>query len=457
MKHTLFKVPIVICVLLVVGCSQAQPTPIPPTEVPASTVPATIKSLEILTLAGDAKDVRALVRGELPDGCYQVDAPKVAQEGDRFEIELSGSRPAGATCPASPVEFERVIPLAVAGLEEGEYQVVIGSSKQAFSLSAPESTLVAQEPNPDTPTPEPPSDNPAPTPEPPGPQPTQQTAGSASAGATGCEDKAAFYKDVTIPDNTIFEEGEEFVKTWRIRNEGTCTWSPDYQISFAGGDAMNAPISSPMPQAAPGDIVDISVPMRAPTSGGAYTGFWEFISPSGNHFGVHANKVDKIWVKIAVKESDFQTVALVVTGPSSGCELAPDDGVANTLLGLINGARRTAGFRELSLQSQLTAAALAHSRDMACNDFLDHVGTDGKTWRERIKAQGYNYSAAAENIYVGNPSFGGGAQGAFDWWMNSQIHRDNILNRKVSQIGIAYVYLASSQYGGYYTLVFANP
>ena len=41
--------------------------------------------------------------------------------------------------------------------------------------------------------------------------------------------------------------------------------------------------------------------------------------------------------------------------------------------------------------------------------------------------------------------------------MNSQIHRDNILDPNVSQIGIAYVFNAASTYGGYYTLVFASP
>jgi uncharacterized protein YkwD len=94
---------------------------------------------------------------------------------------------------------------------------------------------------------------------------------------------------------------------------------------------------------------------------------------------------------------------------------------------------------------------------MACNDFISHNGSDGSTWYDRIKAQGYaNYSSARENIYVGNPAFGGDAQGAFTWWMNSKIHHDNILYPTVTELGIAYVFNQNSTYAGYYTLDLAR-
>ncbi len=94
---------------------------------------------------------------------------------------------------------------------------------------------------------------------------------------------------------------------------------------------------------------------------------------------------------------------------------------------------------------------------MACNDFIDHAGSDGSTWFDRVSAQGYTYAYASENIYVGDPAFGGTPQGAFEWWMNSQVHRDNILYPDVSEIGVGYVFRPGSTYGGYYTLVFAKP
>src|SRR6478609_8802676 len=37
-------------------------------------------------------------------------------------------------------------------------------------------------------------------------------------------DSAEFMDDVTIPDGTIVKTGETFIKTWRFKNIGTCTW-----------------------------------------------------------------------------------------------------------------------------------------------------------------------------------------------------------------------------------------
>ena len=127
------------------------------------------------------------------------------------------------------------------------------------------------------------------------------------------------------------------------------------------------------------------------------------------------------------------------------------------ILSLINAARGDAGLKPLAMQSQLNAAALAHSTDMACFDYVSHIGTDGTDWFRRIAAQGYPYAVALENIYVGNPAFGGDAQGAFTWWMNSPIHHANIMNPQVTQVGISYVFKPDSGYGGYYTLNLAQP
>ena len=45
---------------------------------------------------------------------------------------------------------------------------------------------------------------------------------------------------------------------------------------------------------------------------------------------------------------------------------------------------------------------------------------------------------------------------AMNWWMNSEVHRNNILSAKLTQIGIAYA-LNPQTGAGYYTLVFAVP
>jgi hypothetical protein len=100
-------------------------------------------------------------------------------------------------------------------------------------------------------------------------------------------DKGAFVADVTVPDGTSYTAGTTFVKTWRLQNVGTCTWTPAYQIVFAGGNSLGAPTSFNIPTFVnPGTTVDISAQMQAPSTPGSFEGFWELLDPNGNTFGV---------------------------------------------------------------------------------------------------------------------------------------------------------------------------
>jgi hypothetical protein len=53
--------------------------------------------------------------------------------------------------------------------------------------------------------------------------------------ATGCSDQAAFVTDVTVPDGADFSPDENFTKTWRMKNAGTCTWTSSYALVFIMG------------------------------------------------------------------------------------------------------------------------------------------------------------------------------------------------------------------------------
>jgi len=140
--------------------------------------------------------------------------------------------------------------------------------------------------------------------------------------------------------------------------------------------------------------------------------------------------------------------------PTSGiCNPSGNGGLESSLIQLINQERQSRDIGTLSQQSQLTAAARVHSEDMACNDFVSHTGSDGSLPWDRARAQGYNYSAIAENIFAGSSS----AQSIFNGWMNSPGHRDNMLNPTYTEIGIGYQYWADSTYRAYTTAVFAKP
>ncbi len=130
----------------------------------------------------------------------------------------------------------------------------------------------------------------------------------ASARAT-C-DWAQFVTDVTVPDGTIFQPGATFTKTWRLKNIGTCTWTPSYSMVFVSGTQMGNTTTVSMPGTiAPGQTVDVSVPMTAPTTAGNYTGYWKFKNPSGVQFGIGYYASGSWWVQISVQGSSQTGVA----------------------------------------------------------------------------------------------------------------------------------------------------
>ena len=144
------------------------------------------------------------------------------------------------------------------------------------------------------------------------------------------------------------------------------------------------------------------------------------------------------------------------TATTSSCVYSGNASFESTLVSLINQERSNQGISPLVVSSQLTAAARQHSRDMACNDFFSHTGSDGSSPFQRIAWSGFSFTAAAENIYAGSGSFNSPQQ-AFNSWMNSPGHRTNMLNATYTHIGVGYIYCASSTYGGYFTADFARP
>ncbi len=118
-----------------------------------------------------------------------------------------------------------------------------------------------------------------------------------------CTDKAIFREDVSIPDNTIITAGEPFSKTWKLQNIGSCTWDEDYNLVFVNGDQLDAPDSIPVTTTVePGDEVDFSIPLVAPTEAGVYRAEWKILNPDGFLFGIGPGSDRAFWVQISVED-----------------------------------------------------------------------------------------------------------------------------------------------------------
>jgi hypothetical protein len=100
-------------------------------------------------------------------------------------------------------------------------------------------------------------------------------------------DNFLFISDVTIPDGTEMAPGETFEKTWRIQNTGPCTWNAGYVIVPGWGDIMSGPYSKNIPVVVnPGDMLDMSITLAAPTTPGTYFGAWRMQNDRGTNFGI---------------------------------------------------------------------------------------------------------------------------------------------------------------------------
>lgn len=114
-------------------------------------------------------------------------------------------------------------------------------------------------------------------------------------------DAAEFVADVTYPDGSLVGRGNPFTKTWRIRNTGTCTWTPAYSLIFVSGERLGGKNAVALPaNVGPGRTVDVSVQLTAPNQEGRYRGYWKLRSAAGFDFGFGLTGESTIYVDVSV-------------------------------------------------------------------------------------------------------------------------------------------------------------
>jgi hypothetical protein len=121
--------------------------------------------------------------------------------------------------------------------------------------------------------------------------------------------------DITIPDDSQITAGNSFIKTWKLVNTGSCTWTTSYSANFFYGERMGAPESVPLEaNVLPAQSVEISIEMIAPSSPGTYQGNWKLMNPAGELFGIGPNGDLPFWVRIVVPENPSNTATPSATG-----------------------------------------------------------------------------------------------------------------------------------------------
>ena len=109
-------------------------------------------------------------------------------------------------------------------------------------------------------------------------------------------DSMQFVADVSVPDNTNMAPGQDFLKTWRVKNTGSCPWGAGYGLVYAEyQDEMEGQPQPLTEVVQPGQEVEISVQFTAPDEIGEYLSAWQMENPAGVTFE------DIIFVRIIVQ------------------------------------------------------------------------------------------------------------------------------------------------------------
>lgn len=181
---------------------------------------------------------------------------------------------------------------------------------------------------------------------------------------------------------------------------------------------------------------------------------------SNGSLGDHAGSAPAAAVAPAPQPASTRTAMLDDRAPSGSTTKAPPGALADrnytrTSLDvkraqkIINDYRRKNGLKPLTVDAQLTAAAKAHSLDLAKWDRISHYGSDGSNPWDRVRRAGYKASLAAENVGTGQVTI----EEVFKGWRNSPGHNKNLLLKDARHMGIALVYDAKTEFKTFWTLV----
>lgn len=137
-----------------------------------------------------------------------------------------------------------------------------------------------------------------------------------------CNNKVRSINDISIKDGSKLAPNEIFRKTWSLKNGGTCIWDQGYTLIFSGGDAMGGKRIVNIPRTVyPGERVEISIDLQAPSIPGHYRGYYMLQDSLGYTFGYGSYANTAFWVDIYVDGS-------LTPKSDAALELKTDEGEA---------------------------------------------------------------------------------------------------------------------------------
>ncbi|MGG1661060.1 CAP domain-containing protein [Brevibacillus sp. NRS-1366] len=105
---------------------------------------------------------------------------------------------------------------------------------------------------------------------------------------------------------------------------------------------------------------------------------------------------------------------------------------AKQVADLVNQERAKAGLKPVQMDAALSKVALAKAADMSNNNYFDHTSPTYGSPFDMMKQFGISFMTAGENIAMGQRS----PEEVMNQWMNSEGHRQNIMNPAFTKIGV---------------------
>nr|WP_307067832.1 SafA/ExsA family spore coat assembly protein [Alkalibacillus filiformis] len=122
--------------------------------------------------------------------------------------------------------------------------------------------------------------------------------------------------------------------------------------------------------------------------------------------------------------------------------------IEDEVIRITNEMRQQHGLQPLKSDWQLSRVARYKSRDMRDQNYFSHQSPTYGSPFDMIEQFNVSYRRAAENIAAGQQS----PRSVVDSWMNSQGHRENMLDPNMTHIGVGYA--EGGQYRHYWTQMF---
>jgi uncharacterized protein YkwD len=159
--------------------------------------------------------------------------------------------------------------------------------------------------------------------------------------------------------------------------------------------------------------------------------FGGVIEDSLTYFTIKPGSTERVVLEVAVQE------------------LSIDEASEREVLVLINKERDAVGLNKLSLDTEIVSVARTHATDMWERKYFGHVSPEERDAGDRLTEAEVNYDYAGENLALA-PTVSTAHVGL----MNSEGHRENILEPKFNKVGVGVI--DNGIYGKMFVQVFTN-